>query len=116
MDDITTEQKLQLVQQIRSQYHKNQYDMSNRERILYGHHNEQASFTDNTESNTVSESLKFRCILAVMLFMVVILFDQFGIKPFGMNMQQVFDVFAEDYRESMNEIAQTISSEIKNSP
>lgn len=36
MENISTEQKLQLVQQIRSRYHENRYDLSNRERILYG--------------------------------------------------------------------------------
>ena len=30
------EQKLQLVQQVRSRYQENRYDLSNRERILYG--------------------------------------------------------------------------------
>ena len=36
MSNVTTEQKLQLVQQVRSRYHEDQYDMSNRERLLYG--------------------------------------------------------------------------------
>ena len=36
MSDTTMEQKLALVQQVRSNYNKNQYDLINRERILYG--------------------------------------------------------------------------------
>lgn len=116
MADITTEQKLQLVQQIRSQYHKNQYDMSNRERILYGRstklnyepsdktysHQEQASFTENTDCKTVSEFFRLRCILAVILFVFTILFDRLDINPAGIEMQQVFDAIAVDYKEILS--------------
>ena len=36
MSDATMEQKLRLVQQVRSRYQEDQYDLSQRERILYG--------------------------------------------------------------------------------
>ena len=36
MSEITTEQRLQLVQQIRERYRNNKYDMKCREQILYG--------------------------------------------------------------------------------
>ena len=36
MSDVTMDQKLQLVQQVRARYHEDQFDLSNRERILYG--------------------------------------------------------------------------------
>ena len=36
MSDFSVEQKLELVQQVRSQYYRNQSDLMNREQILYG--------------------------------------------------------------------------------
>lgn len=112
MTDISTEQKLQLVQQIRSQYNKNQYDMSNRERILYGrtsgntsniasYPEKQYNFAteysvNDIEKKASSESFKMRCILAAMLVVFALLFDVLEIKPLGIEMEQIFQIIAEN--------------------
>ena len=45
MSNVSTEQRLRLVQQVRSRYNENRYDMYNRERILYG----RASYPEELE-------------------------------------------------------------------
>ncbi len=106
MNDITMEKKLQLVQQIRSQYHQNQYDLSNREQILYG------KIREEPKETGTSESLKLRCAVAIVGFLFVILLDSRGISLFGLNMEQVFTYIAADYRESVTEFVETITGKI----
>uniref|UniRef100_UPI0040576159 hypothetical protein n=1 Tax=Acetatifactor sp. TaxID=1872090 RepID=UPI0040576159 len=130
MEEITTEQKLQLVQQIRDQYNKNRYDMSNREQILYGRtsgmpapisygnvHHEQAFSAENyvsidtTETNTTaSESLKFRCAVAAMLFVFAVVFDLLGVMPLGLKMEQLFTYIAADYQDYVTEYVETLTN------
>lgn len=109
MEDTSTEKKLQLVHQIRSQYHKNQFDMSNRERILYG-----SSYTFDTtpintamdiENNTTysSQSLKFRSAVAIMLLLFSILFDTLHIKPAGIEMKEIFNMIESDYLKNIQD-------------
>ncbi len=98
MSNINTEQKLQIVQQIRSQYNQNKYDMSNRERILY-HKTTTNEYAPISSSG--NESLKSRFALSVIIFIFVILFDFFKINPAGIEMQQIFDVIATDYQENI---------------
>ena len=113
MDDITTEKKLELIHQIRSQHNKNQYDLSNREHILYG----KTSYRTTVDREIVpeeiatSESLKFRSVLAGMLLVFAILFDYFGVQPGGMQMQQIFNMIAADYQENVSSFINTMSTE-----
>jgi hypothetical protein len=116
MDDITTEQKLHLARQIRSQYYQNQRDMSDRERILYGSCGTYISqAVETTQPNINSESLKCRSAIAFMIFAFVVLFDFWGIQPAKINMEQVFELIAADYKDEFVEYVETVSSEIKNS-
>lgn len=129
MEEISTEQKLQLVQQIRSQYNRNRYDMNHREQILYGRTSSTAglsqmnsynkmSFQKEKLSTTEAEadvtltsvSLKFRCALAALLFIFAVISDFFGIKPLGLEMQQIFTYIAADYREYVSDYVETLSS------
>lgn len=113
MEEISTEQKLQLVQQIRSQYNRNRYDMNHREQILYGRTSflKERLSTSETEADVVltSVSLKFRCALAALLFIFAVVSDFFGIEPLGLEMQQIFTYIAADYRESMSAYVETLS-------
>ncbi len=113
MDDTTIEKKLQLVQQIRSQYNRNQYDMSNRERILYGRGDVKQLITDanNNEEILVSESFKIRSVLAALLFIMVVVFDMFEITPAGIEMKQVFNIIAADYQENMTAFMDAMTEE-----
>lgn len=116
MEEISTEQKLQLVQQIRSQYNRNRYDMNHREQILYGRTSLlKESSTSEAEADVAltSVSLKFRCALAALLFIFTVVSDFFGIKPLGLEMQQIFKYIAADYRESMIDYVETLSSSLQ---
>ena len=129
-DNTTIEKKLQLVKQIRSQYNQNQYDLSNREQILYGRtsyktpslsrgdtfhditHGDEASSINGTEDTTLaSGSLKVRSMLAVMLVVFAILFDLLGVAPGGVKMQQVFNAIAADYQENMTAFVDAVTEE-----
>lgn len=114
MNDITVEKKLELVQQMRSQYSKNQYDMSNRERILYGQsrtltvpHEKSA----REESPSSSFGLRVRILAAAALLAAAILLDQNHIEIAGIAMEKVFTAISTDYYGVVSEyIEQTILS------
>lgn len=99
MDGISREQKLELVRQIKTQYHQNKYDLYNREHLLYA---TPETSQDSTKNNT-SESLKFRSVVAILLFLFVILLDSFGFKPLGIEMTQLFGILQTDYLESISD-------------
>lgn len=129
MEDMTTEKKLQLVQQIRTRQNRNQYDLSARERILYGYTSSnitplscRKSYAENTyatnftspvcsDEKSTSESLKFRSALACMLLLFAILFDYFKIAPVGIEMKQIFQIIAADYQNNMTEFVETMTGE-----
>lgn len=122
MDDITMEKRLELVQQVRSQYHQNQYDLSNRERILYGRTSRKSSAerdaaspdmalsdSKTPEGAGTSGSLRLRAVLAGALVLAVILADRFGLRPAGMEMNQIFQLLSEDYQENVEEFVETLT-------
>lgn len=116
MQDISVEKKLELVQQIKNQYHQNQYDMANREQILYGNNYRRDYYDQNIkmpEEADVSSSgsLRFRTFLAGLLLAGVILCDRLGISPAGMEMDQVFQLLSVDYQENVNTFIETFSQQ-----
>ena len=95
MSDFSTEQKLQLVQQIRSQHNRNQYDMQNRERILYSYpvkYPVKEGVTDSKEMNT----LKIRILVTIILVILVMVLDVLNINLMGVDMEKVFQVIDEN--------------------
>lgn len=111
MNEITTEQKIQLVQQIRNQNSQNRYDMSARERILYGSTPPVASsnITDTDNNKLIaSESLKCRGAIAAMLLIFAIVFEIMGVKLFGMEMEQIFTYISADYVDDVQEYVETM--------
>jgi len=96
MSDFSTEQKLQLVQQIRSQHSRNKYDMQNRERILYSYPMKYTAKDCSAEGKEIS-SLKIRVIVTVILVMLVIGLDVLNVKPMGLDMEKVFQMMGENY-------------------
>jgi len=98
MDEISRAQKLELVRQIKSQYHQNQYDLFNREHLLYA----TPEISEGSKKNNTSESLKFRSVVAILLFLFVILLDSFGISPAGFEMNQLFEFLQTDYLELLS--------------
>lgn len=116
MRDVTTEQRLRLVQQVRSRYQENQYDLSNRERILYG-----KSFVREAPENPPQEnpdidpkpisSFKLRLIIAVLLGAAVIFMDRNDIKIAGITSEQVYQAISADFEENIEKMAAAMSQD-----
>lgn len=109
MSDFSVEQKLELVQQIRSQYYRNQSDLMNREHILYGrtqikspeqeYYNYNSSSTDTEENLLTDNTVKIRYLLSAVLLLLVILFDKSGTTLAGISMEEIFTMIETDYEE-----------------
>lgn len=108
MSRIPLEAKLQLVEQVRSQYQKNQTDLNRREQILYGrsfHHVYDTSYDffptqdvqrkPDTEEMTAFSS-RIRLLAAVGLVTLVITCDQKRISFWGIDTQKIFHTLSYD--------------------
>lgn len=115
------EQKLRLVQQVRSRYHEDQYDLSNRERILYGKtsaglQNEDAlrygePYYDETaqpEEETFT-FFKFRMWVALFLVVAVIVMDRNQMEVAGITAGKIFEVISADYEEVIETWAEALA-------
>lgn len=119
MSEINREQKLQLVQQVRSRYHENQYDMSNRERILYGKPN--LPLYDRTGSSDRYEMeqdyfgdkpfslFRLRLIAAFLLLAAVIIMDRNNLNLAGITAEKIYEVISADYEDKIEEFVETFS-------
>ena len=98
MSDISTEQKLELVQQIRAQHNKDKFDMNNREQILYGRSTNYHNHYVENQSYEFSSGSTFtlRLFLATLLFLFVIALDKSGNNFAGMETQEIFTVLSEN--------------------
>ena len=114
MSDIPVEKKMELVHQIRSQYQKNQYDLMNRESILYGrpasgalhseNHNYKPDYFDDTPSDAGifrDGTIKIRYALAVVLLLTIIILDITNKSIAGVNMEQLYNIIESDYGDTM---------------
>ncbi len=114
------EQKLRLVQQVRSRYQENQFDMSNRERILYGKttrlpeseylspYKEMYEYPAESTGGAGS-SFKLRFLAAVILLGAVILMDKNGIKVAGITTKEIFQAISADYDQKVEEWLEAFS-------
>lgn len=118
MSKITVEQKLTMLNQLRSQYHKNQSDLMRREQILYGRTSvtsvgetgERWAGTD-PESDTDSplkSTFRIRLVIAVILTAIMILYDQNDKKILGVSTEQIYTVIADDYMAEFTENTEKI--------
>lgn len=116
MRDVTTEQRLRLVQQVRSRYHENQYDLSNRERILYG-----KSFVRETPEGFQQEipdtdpkpvsSFKLRLMIAILLGAAVISMDRNNAKIAGITSEQIYQAISADFEENIEKMVAAMSQD-----
>lgn len=127
MGDISVENKLQLVAQLKNQYHKNQYDLTNREQILYGRTSSHRYDTEDgylqnmdtimpdAESHLFTHS-RIRLILAVLLATIVISCDSLGVSIFGWDTKAIFTAISQDISEEIENWvsanAHTIGSQV----
>lgn len=115
MSNISMEKRLELVKQVRSQYQRNQYDMSNREQILYGRTamaEEGGGFqegVDNRQETRPRSSFRLRLFLAVLLAAGVIFLKENEIEIAGIAMEEVFQAISADYYNNVSELAETLS-------
>lgn len=107
MSDITTEQKLQLVQQIRSRYKENRYDIHRREHILYGKtfpvYGESEDYPEGLGGRTPgASSLKGRLIVAVMLFIGLVVLQENQMKIAGITSEKIYEMISADYETEID--------------
>lgn len=107
------ERKLQLVQQIRSRYNEDQYDLYNRERILYGRTSPEARILPgnpgDAEFPARFSAFRMRLLLAVLLAAAVIAMDVNGIQVGGVTSEKILEVISMDYEEKIDEWVETLS-------
>ena len=109
MNDVTTEQKLQLVQQIRAKYNENRYDMYNREQILYGR---AAQNHQRPESSKMPSSFRFRLLLSVILVVLLYAMDVNEISLAGITTEKIAEMISADYENRIDEWVASFSSAI----
>lgn len=109
MKDVTTERKLQLIQQIRSRYSEDRYDMNNRERILYGRESARPWEQNDPEQELPPSSFRLRVLLAVLLFAAVVAIDTNGTSFLGITAEKVYQIISADYEDKIEEWVETLS-------
>lgn len=125
MSEATTEQKLRLVQQVRSRYQEDLYDLSKRERILYGrtsigpdkmnygsYYDDPYGEGDMPVPGEVS-SFRLRLFLAIFLVMAVIVMDINDIAVAGITTEKIYQVISADYEETLEAWVEAISSNVR---
>lgn len=113
------DRKLQLVQQIRSRYHENQYDMSNIERILYGRTSvfNRPDYDEDTLPDSEDGSLssfKLRFFIALMLFGIVVFMDRSHTAIGGITSEKLYGMISADYEEKIEEWVEAMSDSTQN--
>lgn len=111
MKNVNSEQKLQLIQQIRSRYNEDRYDMRDRERILYGRESVRPWEEDGTdpEQELPQSSFRLRVLLAVLLFAVVVTIDTNGTSLWGLTAEKIYQIISADYEDKIEEWVETLS-------
>lgn len=119
MNSTTTEQKLRLIQQIRSRYRENRYDMYNREQILYGRaaYPDDLEYGRDTDGSLLDEpgypehvsGFRIRLFLAALLFAALVAMDVNGITIGSISAEKVMEVISVDYEEKIDEWVEAVS-------
>lgn len=108
MSDTRTEKKLRLLKQIRSRYHEDQYDLSNRERILYGRSSRRAddfdrSLEDAEMPDAQPSFFRLRLLLAAGLLGLVIFMDMKDVSVAGITSDKIFQAISADFEEKIEQ-------------
>lgn len=108
MSDVRTEKRLRLLKQIRSRYNEDQFDLSNRERILYGRSSRSAEDFDRAlEDGQIPEGqptfFRLRLLLAVGLLGLVIFMDMKDISVAGITSDKIFQAISADFEEKIEQ-------------
>lgn len=124
--DYRLEKKLQLVRQVRSRYSEDQYDLSNRERLLYGKTDlpgreavspyADAGYSDDwryAEPEESPSSIKLRFLLAVLLFGAVVFLDQSHTPSGRITAEKIYSAISADYEDQLKDWVEAISGSVK---
>ena len=127
MGNISTEQKLQLIRQVRSQHSRDQSDLMARERCLYGrtgdYHcgdygyrdgqkdfhpsnyvDDYTALNDDMSANPTGRNmLALRFLAALVLLLLFILMDKKDSPFLGVSTSEVFTMIENDYYEQLEE-------------
>lgn len=108
MNDVSTENKLRLLKQIRSRYNEDQFDLSNRERILYGRSSRTAErYEPVSEDGEGTEGqpsfFRLRFALAAILVCLVIFMDKKDISLAGITADKIFQAISADFEEHLEQ-------------
>ncbi len=121
------DQRLKLVQQVRARYHEDQYDMSSRERILYGrcsadsrqppvsyrqersYDDYGAPYGDAYPAPAPLSGLRIRFFIALLLLTMLVVMDKNDMKVAGIAAEQVFQAISADYEEALEAWVETAS-------
>lgn len=104
-ENITVEKKLQLVQQLRSQYNRNLYDLNNRERILYGKESSAAlnHVAEEPPADSVKSTFLLRMMLAVVLLGILLFLNASGKTLFGFTPAEISQCISMDFTQAIME-------------
>lgn len=115
MNHTTSEQKLRLIQQIRSRYREDRYDMYNRERILYGRadYPPYEEFPEEEGERTDPEApvsgFRIRLFLAAFLFAALVAMDINDVRIAGITADTVMEAISADYESRIDQWIDTFS-------
>ncbi len=111
MRDTATERKLELVQQIRSRYDEDMYDLNSRERILYGRESirPREPYGNTPDSETPQSSFRLRFLLAVLLFAAVVTIDTNQAAPWGITAEKIYRAISTDYEAKLEKWVETLA-------
>ncbi len=96
MGDITVEQKLQLIHQIRSEYNRNQNDIRNREQILYGRTGMNSYHSTYEDVPRRPTSFKARMLIAISVFVIIVILDIRQESMLGISTSKIFSEIARE--------------------
>jgi hypothetical protein len=93
MNHISAAGRLELIKQVRESNNRNMYDMSDRERILYG-------IQKDTQKETVPTSgglFGIRLLTAVCIFFMIMIMDSKQINVYGISANDIYEAISWDY-------------------
>lgn len=113
MSDARAEKRLLLLKQIRSRYNEDQYDLSNREKILYGRSSRSVNAPETPQEEGMEPDnpvfFRLRLALAAGLLGLVIFMDVNGINLAGITAERIFQAISADFEEAIETWATEVS-------
>ena len=102
MSEISMDNKLQLVGQIRSRYEQDQSDLFHREQILYGQYKK-----PDTEEEIIHLSSRIRLIIAAALTALLVTCDNMHLQIGSYDTETIFTMISYDVGTELDHILET---------